>query len=57
MRSLLLFGGGVAVGLLFADWYAQHKTTGAVDSLLGVFGLGGGKVQQAADQLVPTLVG
>jgi len=54
---LVSFAGGVAVGLLVADYYAKHKAVGVVDSGLRALGLGGGALQQAADQYVPTLVG
>lgn len=54
---LISFAGGVAVGLLIADAYAKGRVTGDINSALGAVGLGGGKVQSFADQLVPTLVG
>jgi len=55
--ALIGFGGGVAVGLLIAQAYARGKATGAVDSALNTFGLGGGRIQGAADSLVPVLTG
>jgi hypothetical protein len=55
--GIFAFAGGVAAGLLFARWYAQNQVTGAVDTALKDFGLGGGKVQQVADSLVPIVVG
>jgi hypothetical protein len=55
--GILAFAGGLTAGLLFADWYAKQKATSGVNSILGALGLGGGKVQTAADQLVPVIVG
>lgn len=55
--AVIAFAAGAGAGLLFADWYAKQKATTGVNSVLGVLGLGGGKVQQAADSLVPVVVG
>lgn len=54
---LVSFAGGLAVGLLAADYYAKHKATGTADSLLQAIGLGGGKVQGTVDAAIPVLIG
>lgn len=55
--GLVVFAGGVAVGLLIAKEYARYQVQGGIDSALSRVGLGGGAVQGVADSLVPVLVG
>lgn len=53
----LAFAGGVAAGLLFADWYAKNKAAGAVNGVLDWFGASDA-TKAAVDQVaVPVLVG
>jgi hypothetical protein len=49
-EGVLLFAGGVAVGLLIAKVYVESRVSGTVSSLLGDIGLGG------AAQLVNGLI-
>jgi hypothetical protein len=56
--GVLAFAGGVAAGLIFADWYAKSKATGGVNSFLSAIGVTNPGVQNAVDSVaVPVIVG
>lgn len=58
VTKVLIFTGGVAVGLVIAKIYADSKIQGGIDSGLAAIGLGGGVVQNVADHtLVPIIQG
>jgi hypothetical protein len=55
--SLLAFAGGVATGLLIAQYYARNKVQSGLDSALNKAGLGGGTLQNWVDSAVPIITG
>lgn len=55
--GLIAFAAGVGAGLLVAKLYARSQVTSAIDSALDKVGLGGGAIQNFADNyIVPAVV-
>lgn len=52
VTKVLIFVGGVAVGLVIADFYAKAKIQSSIDGVLGSVGLGGGTVQSLVDKTI-----
>ena len=55
--ALIAFAGGVATGLIVAQFYARSKVQSGIDSALNKVGLGGGALQSTLDAAVPVLTG
>ncbi len=56
IKYALIFGGGVAAGLLIAKLYARQQVGDAIGQGLGAIGLGGGKVEELARKTLVPLV-
>jgi hypothetical protein len=54
--KVLIFVGGVAVGLAIAKLYARSQWSGAIHDGLAKLGLGGGPIEETVDRVIlPTV--
>jgi hypothetical protein len=54
---VLAFGGGVAVGLLIAKYYARNKVQGGISDLLTSVGVSQGTANGIAQGIAPAVTG
>lgn len=52
IKNALIFGAGIAVGLLIAKAYAKAKIESGVHDVLAKVGLQGGVIEELADRVI-----